>query len=132
MINLNNVDLERIANATSLQKLSEFQDFEVELSFKIAMFVPKFMEIVRVYLAEKKKLFEKYADQENGKPKIVNGQYLFTRDTDKLQAEFDKLLALNVEIDADKIEIKHSELLKGVLSPSDIINLQPIIEFKES
>lgn len=69
---------------------------------------------------------------ESGKPKVVDGQYVFKNEEMKLKhdSQFDRTMATEFEISFTKIPLEH---LKEVgLTPKELVAIEPILDVETS
>jgi hypothetical protein len=115
-----------------LVKLCKCNGLPAKTSYWLSRLLQKLEPLNEVYNAERKKLIEKWCDKKDGKPDAENGQYKLTEHVAEFNAEFQELLAIELELGMNEIIIPLDKIPDGVLNPFDYGKLIGIIDFRES
>ena len=109
-------------------QLSKAKDIPIEISFQLAEFTYQLKGPIEIYLSEKQKLVERFADRdENNKLLIQNGKYIVTEKKEQFANEYQKLI--NIEIDMDKPTIQLGPWAQGRINATEIRELSVLINF---
>lgn len=116
---------------SALIKLCRCNGLPAKTSYWLSRLLQKLEPLNTVYNGERKKLIEKWCDKKDGKPNEENGQYKITEHVKEFNAEYAELLAIELEIDMNAIEIPIEKIPDGVLNSFDYEKLNNLIKFLE-
>jgi len=114
------VKLNTLLNAkNAIEKLMK-QDLPVMVSFKISQFCKRYNKEYTVFIEKKKKLFEEYGEEKEGRFKIKE------ENSEQFNEDIKKLLNTEVTLEIEKIKLVSLATIQ--LSPMDLNNLEILIE----
>ena len=100
----------------------------VEISFRLAEFACKLQDPVKIYINEKQKLLNRYADRDlDGNIIVQDGKYIITNKQQEFTEAYKKLIGM--EIDIEKPTIQLGPWAQGRITALDIRELSELIHF---
>lgn len=125
---IKNGALEILMQNQAINELFTATDIPIEISFRLAEFAAKLKTPMEVYLKEKRKLAEKFADKTpDQKPAIESKNYIITQNAQQFQKEFETLCNLTIDVEQPIIQL--GQWAQGKLNATDIRELSGLIQF---
>lgn len=115
--------LHALANAKSLPILT---------SYAISELIQRIATKNRPFMEQREKLLIKYCDRdEKGNPVLIQGgkAYQFS-DPTSFMNEMEALMAIEVDLEMDKIPIRLESIPEAILSPNDFIHLKAFFDIQ--
>jgi len=127
-LKIKNGALELLETSQALKDLFKTKDIPIEASFRLAELAYQLKGPVEIYIAEKQKLVNRFADK-NKKDKLLieNGKYVITKNKEYFVNEYQKLM--DIEINIEKPTIRLGQWAQGRINATEIRELSALINF---
>ena len=132
MILLTNAQIEQLLTTKPFSTLLDASNLPIRVRLSLSELDVKIGDVARAYTKLKQKIIEELCDkEEDGKPRIVNGQYVFTNNAQDVAERLNGLYSQERSVDVNKVRITDSSLENLPLSSRDLTILKSVIEIVE-
>ena len=116
----------------ALVKLCRSNQLPPKVSYWLSRILKEIIPLNKLYLEEKQKLIEKWADKdEEGKIIVQNERIFFKEHIGDFNSDITELTSIENELSINKIEISLDKIPEGLINSYDYEELCNFIDFKE-